>query len=164
MSAGVPLRCMATKAAPCSAATGARLEEMSFRMVAPADRAALATEALLVSTDTRTSPASASMTGTTRRSSSSSATAVGARPGRLTADVDHVRAFGHHLAAATHGIVEVEVEAAVGERVGCDVQHAHHKGEHASRVERFRCLCLARAPWLLPGSSGRNGTGPAPRR
>ena len=33
------------------------------------------------------------------------------------------------------GVSEVQVEAAVGEGVGCDVQHAHHEGEHASRVE-----------------------------
>src|ERR1039458_7328967 len=77
MSAGVPLQCIATKPAPCSAATAARLDETSFSSVAPAARAAGATGALAVSIDTRTSPSRA------RAAEAQSAEGVLSAEGRL---------------------------------------------------------------------------------
>src|SRR4051794_29396547 len=81
MVAGVPRMCMATHAAPWAAATSWRLADTSFIIVAPAANAAWATSGLRVSTETRTVGARASMTGTTRRSSSSTATSDA--PGRV---------------------------------------------------------------------------------
>ena len=79
--AASPCMCMATHPTPDSAATGHSDAEMSLTRVAPAATAASATARLTVSTDTRTWGASASITGTTRRSSSRSDT--GSAPGRL---------------------------------------------------------------------------------
>ena len=67
----------------------------SFTRVAPRRRAAWATAGFIVSIETRTSPASASTTGRTRRSSSSR-DRLGTRPGRLPAHVDDVGALGGH--------------------------------------------------------------------
>jgi len=78
----------------------------------PAASAARATDALVVSIETRTSPESASTTGRTRCSSSSEGQ-LKHRTRRLTPDVDDVRTFGHHLAPAAHGSLAVDVEAAV---------------------------------------------------
>ena len=68
-------------------------------MVAPAATAARATAALpRVDRHPDLTRASASTTGSTRRSSSASGTGSGARPGRLAADVDDVGALGDHAA------------------------------------------------------------------
>ena len=81
MVRGVPCMCMATQPAPAAAATGHRLADTSFTIVAPAASAASATGGFTVSTDSRTRPASAWSTGTTRRSSSAAGTPWA--PGRL---------------------------------------------------------------------------------
>ncbi len=81
MVVGVPCRCMATQPTWRRAATGHSEAETSLISDAPASAAASATAPLVVSTDTRTWPASASTTGITRRNSSSRAT--GAAPGRV---------------------------------------------------------------------------------
>jgi hypothetical protein len=79
--------CMATQPASAEAATSQREAEMSFTRLAPAASAAFATSGLTVSTDRRTplplrlvAAARASMTGTTR--SSSTAAGTGSAPGR----------------------------------------------------------------------------------
>ena len=81
MSAGVPCMCMATQPTPRPAATGCSAPEMSLMRVAPASTAASATAGFTVSTETLTCGERASITGTTRRSSSASPT--GSAPGRL---------------------------------------------------------------------------------
>src|ERR1700722_17283423 len=81
MVAGLPFRCMATHPPPCRAATGHREADTSLISDAPACTAASATTSLVVSIDTLTWPASASITGITRRSSS--AVETGSAPGRV---------------------------------------------------------------------------------
>ena len=49
-----------------------------------------------------------------------------ARPGRLPPDVDDPDAFPAHLPHPLHGEGGIEVQAAVGERVGRHVHDAHH--------------------------------------
>ena len=82
MVRGVPCMCMATHPAPARRATSDNADEaeMSLTREAPAARAATATCGLTVSTESRTWPASASTTGTTRANSSSNDT--GSAPGR----------------------------------------------------------------------------------
>ena len=118
---------MATHPTPWRAATGHSEAETSLTRVAPAATAASATAALVVSIDTRTSPASASMTGITRRSSSSTGHRLGAGPGGLPAHVDDVGPLGDHLAALRDGPPGLEPPPAVGERVGGDVEDPHHQ-------------------------------------
>ena len=92
--------------------------------------------------------------GSTRRSSSSAATGVGARAGRLAADVEHVGARGDQREAVRDGGVGVEEAAAVGERVGGDVDDAHHRApgdRHARPVEHRRAAYRR---------SGREARGP----
>ncbi len=74
---------MAPRSAQSAAISGSpRRAVTSLTIVAPASSAAAATGAFEVSTETsRPTPASPSMTGTTRRSSSSAAT--GSAPGRV---------------------------------------------------------------------------------
>src|SRR5437016_8377573 len=96
MVRGSPSMCMSTTPAPDAATTpairgSARMAETSLTMTAPAWRAASATPAFIVSTETGTPafPASASMTGTTRASSSASAT--GSAPGRVDSPPTSIR-------------------------------------------------------------------------
>ena len=81
MDLAVPDRCMATQPTRRRAATGHSEADTSLIREAPASTAASATPSLVVSTDTRTWPARARTTGTTRRSSS--ATGTGSAPGRV---------------------------------------------------------------------------------
>ena len=53
---------------------------------------------------------------------------LGARAGRLTADVDDQRTLRREPAAVGDGAGRVEVAPAVAERVGRDVHDAHHRG------------------------------------
>ena len=53
--------------------------------------------------------------------------ALRARPGGLSSDVDEVGAVGHEAPATRHRGVGVEPETAVRERVGRDVDDAHHE-------------------------------------
>ena len=63
---------------------------------------------------------------------------VGARPGRLAADVDDVRAVGRHPHARLDGAIDVvEEHAAVGERIGGDVEDPHHEGARAQLERGF---------------------------
>ena len=73
--------CIATQPTPRSAATGQSSAATSLINVAPAATAARATDSWRVSIESRTSPASAATTGTTRSSSTSGAT--GTAPGRV---------------------------------------------------------------------------------
>ena len=95
---------------------------------APASTAATATSSLVVSTESRTWPASASTTGTTRCSSSSTGHRFGPGPGRLAAHVHDVGAFGDHLLGPLDGTVPVEPQPAVGERVRGHVEDGHDQG------------------------------------
>ena len=75
-----------------------------------------------------------STTGSTRASSSASAT--GGAPGRrrLAADVEDVGALAQQRSRVRERRAGVEVAAAVGERVGRDVDDAHH--ERPREIER----------------------------
>src|SRR3954470_24377993 len=87
MVRGSPSICMRTQVAPASAVTGAiagskRKAATSLTIVAPASSARFATSALVVSIEMRTpSPASVSITGMTRATSSE--TLTGWAPGRV---------------------------------------------------------------------------------
>src|SRR5689334_9931912 len=48
-----------------------------------------------------------------------------AGPGRLSADVEHVRALGGHAGALRDGSLDVVAEPVAAERVGRDVDDAH---------------------------------------
>ena len=108
---------------------------------APASSAAAATSARLVSTLTSAPAAASSLTtGRMRRSSSCGRDASRARPGRLAADVDQVGAGGEHGDARAAGLPRIGVHTAVGERIGRDVDDAHHQratgrrdAQHAGR-------------------------------
>ena len=109
-----------------------QVAETSLTSVAPAAMAASATSAWRVSMLTRTSPASASIDGDHPAAFLGRIDGLGAGPGRLAADVDDVGALGDQRPAVGDGRLVVEVPAAVGERVGGDVEHAHH--ERAGRA------------------------------
>ena len=68
---------------------------------------------------------SPSITGITRRSSSASGTGSAPGPGRLAAHVEDRRALRLELEAVRDRRLGGQVAAAVGERVGRDVDHAH---------------------------------------
>src|SRR3984885_51850 len=63
--------------------------------------------------------------------------AICARPRRFTPHVDHVRAGPFHFKGAGYGGGAVEIQTAVGETVGRDVEHAHHQRAFAEH-ERAR--------------------------
>ena len=138
-----PLMCIRQTGQPASAITSAmsgskRSALTSLMSAAPAARARRATSAFIVSTEigTPTRPARASTTGRTRRSSSSSDTGSEPGPRGLAADVDERRALAHQGEALRERVVGGEEAAAVGERVGGDVEHAHDARE--GEVERSR--------------------------
>ena len=66
------------------------------------------------------------ITGSTRRDLLGGVDPAGAGPGGLAADVDEVGARRAQREAVRDGVVVVEEPAAVGERVGRDVEDAHH--------------------------------------
>src|SRR5690606_29228556 len=53
---------------------------------------------------------------------------AGSRPGRLATDVDDVGTLGEEVASMGGGILRIEPESAVAERVGRDVENAHDEG------------------------------------
>ena len=93
---GSPCMCMrhtaALRRATVSSAPGARKAITSFIMAAPAAIAARITSGFRVSTETGTSRTSASITGTTRRISSSAGTAC-ARAGGFPANIQYIGAL-----------------------------------------------------------------------
>ena len=64
---------------------------------------------------------------------------AGAR--RLTADVQHVGAFGAQPFAVGDGGFGAGMQAAVGEGVGRDVDDAHHPRPARSMLKRVVCQC-----------------------
>ena len=86
------------------------------------------------------------------RSSSSALTPRRAGPGRLAADVDDRRARFEHPPRRRHRRLDVEVHAAVGERVGRDVDHAHHRRRGKALLDR---CCLTRTNNGLMDAGGR---------
>ena len=88
------------------------------------------------------------MTGSTRSSSSSAEHRLGARAGRLAADVDDRGALGRQPAALRERGLGVEVAAAVGERVGRDVEDAD---ERAPRIALGRAAPLRGRGYAPPG-------------
>ena len=50
---------------------------------------------------------------------------LGARTRRFTAHIDNVRALRCHLHAVRNGRFHIQELAAVGKRIGRDIQHAH---------------------------------------
>ena len=105
---------------------------MSLIIAAPDSSATRATSARRVSIEigTRSRFPNRASTGVTRASSTSTETLYRTdRTRRLSADVDHVGARRFHRERMLDGAVRVEVSAAVGERVGRHVEHAHHGGK-----------------------------------
>src|SRR3954467_10274922 len=147
MVAGWPFMCMRHTAQPVRAtaarAWGSASAWISLIIEAPAASAAFITAGLRVSTDTQRSPIR-SRTGSTRSSSSWSGS--GAPPGRpafellrvgqrrrtgtarFAADIDDVGPFLRELPRMRDGRFRREEPAAVGERIGRNVHHAHHQG------------------------------------
>ena len=130
--------CTATHPAHPAAATSQSDEETSLTSVAPASSAAAATAGFSVSIETRTRPASASITGMTRASSTASGT--GSAPGRrrLAPHIDDVGPCGHHVQPVGHGGLGGEVAAPVRERVRRHVENAHDERTVQSGVAHRR--------------------------
>ena len=128
MVVGVPWRCMATHPTRCRAATGHSEADTSLISEAPAPTAASATSSLVVSMETLTWPASASITGITRRSSSS--TGTGSAPGRVDSPPTSTISAPSSIIwlRSRDRPFTVEPLPAVGERVGGDVEDPHHQG------------------------------------
>ena len=114
-----------------------RRAETSFTSVAPASSAARATATLVVSIERRAPPscASRSITGSTRRSSSSSPT--GSAPGRVDSPPTSRMSApsADEAQPVLHGGVGVEEQPAVRERVGRHV-HDSHDQRLSARVSR----------------------------
>ena len=139
MLAGSPCMCIRqTPTPPCthaSSAPGDVNADTSLIIAAPAAIAARITAGLRVSTDTATpSPASVCVMPDDPRHLFVLGDRHGARARRLAADVDQVGAIRHHPTRVIERLRRVEVEAAVRERVGRDVEDPHH--ERARQVER----------------------------
>ena len=90
-------------------------------------------------------------------SSSSSGTRCGPGPGRLAADVDEVGARPRQARPCVDRRVGVEELAAVGERVGGDVEDAHHDACGRATASAGRQAAAGRR-LIDPGSA------PSPRR
>ena len=112
------------------------------------ERPAAATSAFEVSIETG-APASCSSTGTTRRSSSSTETRLGAGPRRLAADVDDRRALVQHPPRARDRVVRVEVDAGVRERVRRDVDDAHHGRPRETLLDGLSSSVGRLGPWAI---------------
>jgi len=53
---------------------------------------------------------------------------LGAGPSGLSADVDHIGAFGYHLLRVGYGVILGEIEPPVREGIGGGIQYAHDVG------------------------------------
>ena len=73
---------------------------------------------------------------------------LGARPRRLAADIDQIGAVGLHADAFIGGRRRIEARAALGERIGGDVQDAH---DEASGPESKRAAGWERDREMTPG-------------
>ena len=133
-----------------------RPAETSFTIVRPASSAAAATAAFVVSMLTGTPGLGASQALDHRQHPAQLLGVVdrlGAGPGRLAADVEHVGARRHQREAVGDRGVGVEEAAAVGERVGGDVHDAHHRGALPRRRPTRRT-----SDGRIPGSASAGGT------
>ena len=132
---------------------------VSLTMSAPASRAARATAALVVSTESRAARLPAQ--GFDDRDDPPQLLGLGDREragaGALPADVEDVRALGGEREAAVDRLSGVEVAPAVGEGVGRDVEDAHEPGARTEVETRPRISRRARlsVSWssLSPGSA-----------
>ena len=136
--------CIRHTGTPASATTSAmagscRSAVTSLTKPAPARIACAATSALTVSIEIGTSVACASRVDHRQHPLELDLERhrVGARPGRLPADVEQVGAVGGQLQAVGDRGVGVEERAAVRERVGGHVDHAHHGRGGESVAERL---------------------------
>ena len=104
--------------------------ETSFRMSAPASAAASMTFDFRVSTEMRQSALARkpSMTGITRRSSSSSVNRIGAGPRAFPADVENVGTFFDQPQSVIDRGTRACKEPAVRKAVGRDVDDPHDAG------------------------------------
>ena len=128
MVAGVPWRCMATHPAPVRAATGHREADTSLMSEAPACDGRLG-HILLGGVDG--DPDLAGQRLDDRQDPTQLLVdrhRIGPRPGRFTAHVDHIGPLFDQDPAPGDGPVAVGPQAAVGERVGGDVEDPHHQG------------------------------------
>ena len=126
-----PRQCISTHGQPASATTlamcgSARPPETSLTSAAPASSAAAATAARVVSMLIGTPAAASSrMTGTTRAISVSASTRPA--PGRVDSPPTSMRSApsAQHAVRVGDRVGPVGVAAAVGERIGRDVEDAH---------------------------------------
>ena len=141
MSALWPRQCIRIHGTPAAATTAAisgsaRPPETSLTIRAPAASAAAATSARVVSTLQMT-PARASsvITGTTRPASVAADTRCA--PGLVDSPPTSMMSAPSAAScdAAGDGRGRIEIPATVGERVGGDVQHAHHHGAVGGRCQ-----------------------------
>ena len=148
---------------------------MSLTIVAPALKAASATVGFIVSIEIKAPLSfSASMTGMTRRNSSSALTGVASLRVELAADIEDGGAFACQPLALRDRSIGREEQAAVGEGIRRDVDDPHHQrrardpaaapaakqiGEPAAEVRS--CPAAGR---LLRGSSHAHRAKPAARR
>ena len=135
----------------------AKPPDTSLTTAAPASMAAAATAARVVSMLTATPSATRSaITGSTRAISVGRVDPHGAGPGRFAADVDEVGARRPQLEAVPDGVVVVEEPAAVGERVGRDVEDAQHRAppelrqHHAPRISDSASARELGELWKIP--------------
>ena len=129
----------------------------SLTIVAPALSAASATAGFIVSME-RSAPLSfsASMTGMTRRNSSSALTGVAPLRVEFAADVEDGRAFARQPQTLRNRRVGIEEQPAVGEGIRRDVDDAHHQrrardpaaapaakqiGKSAAEISPAACIC-----------------------
>ena len=138
---GSPCMCMRQRYAPAPATTPAssgspRRAVTSLTRIAPRSSAARATAAFDVSIEIGRSPPRRSRTGTTRRSSSSAETP--SEPGRVDSPPTSTIAAPSAIIrfAAVDCDRRVEVDAAVRERVGRDVDDAHHRRPRKALLDR----------------------------
>ena len=141
---GSPSMCIRHTGTPASATTSAiagscRSAETSFTKPAPARIACSATAALTVSIEIGTSVRCASRVdhGQHPLELDLERHGVGARPGRLPADVEQVGAVGDELQAVGDGGGGVEERTPVRERVGGHVHHPHHGRGGEAVAERL---------------------------
>ena len=134
---------------PPSSAPGARSAPMSLTMSAPRSSAARITSGLVVSTETgQPRPSAAAQHRQHARELVVGADRRGAGPGRLAADVEDVGALRRPAARSARSRAPASMSAAaVGERIGRDVDDAHHARprqvdrEAASSARRMARSC-----------------------
>jgi hypothetical protein len=89
--------------------------------------------------------------------------ALGTGPRRLPTDVHDPRPLVHHAPRSRNGVTRVEVDTAVRERVGCDVDHAHDRRPRKPSLDWIHAVdATANDDFRASAESPREDT-PTPR-